>query len=236
MCYIYFELFTQSLREIQTPFVLMFVKVGMWEENSWKLFRREHSLIMCYLENGFFRQVKYITYLNITCYWFTCLLRDLSYLPVTSGFCDPCMWFIFYSLGGRGGFLEGKVGTSKWIESPATGVLGCYIFFKAGIRNIRSWVGKFPRCTPWVILSRYHQDFKLCFGEKWMIEFHCSYSIFSRACLLVQDCAKCYRWGLRALLRVWKSRLIIRHECLIGRLKIEERSGEIMIYPSNLPW
>lgn len=44
MCYIYFELFTQSLREIQTPFVLICAKVGMWE----------HSLIMRYLENGFF--------------------------------------------------------------------------------------------------------------------------------------------------------------------------------------
>ena len=110
--------------------------------------------------------------------------------------------FLFF--GGEGFFLEGKVGTSKWIESPETGVLGCNIFFKAGIRNIRSWVGKFPRCTPGVILSRYHQDFKLCFGEKWMIEFHCSYSIFSRACLLVQDCVKCYRWGLRALLRCGK--------------------------------
>ena len=47
----YLDLFVEnemgSIREIQTTFVLTCGKVGMWEWNSRKPSRREHSFFMC---------------------------------------------------------------------------------------------------------------------------------------------------------------------------------------------
>ena len=46
-------------REIQTTFVLTCGKVGMWEGTIRKLSRREHSFVICYSKNGFFRSQIY---------------------------------------------------------------------------------------------------------------------------------------------------------------------------------
>lgn len=54
------------IREIQTTFVLTCGKVGMWEWNSRKPSRREHSFFMCYSECGSVRFIVISAFAYIT--------------------------------------------------------------------------------------------------------------------------------------------------------------------------